>query len=29
MLFLGTQTLFTAILLHREFEKKKVLAQEA
>jgi hypothetical protein len=27
MLFLGTQTLFTAILLHREFEKQKVVAR--
>jgi hypothetical protein len=27
MLFLGTQTLLTAILLHREFEKKKVFAE--
>lgn len=27
MLFLGTQTLFTAVLLHREFAKKKVLVQ--
>lgn len=27
MLFLGTQTLFTAMLLHREFEKKKVFAE--
>ena len=26
MLFLGTQTLLTAVLLHRQFEKKKVLA---
>jgi hypothetical protein len=29
MLFLGTQTLFTAMLLHREFEKRKVLVQES
>ena len=29
MLFLGTQTLFTAVLLHREFEKRKILTQEA
>lgn len=27
MLFVGTQTLFTAILMHREFEKKKVFAE--
>jgi hypothetical protein len=29
MLFLGTQTIFTALLLHRQFEKKRVLVQEA
>jgi hypothetical protein len=27
MLFLGTQTLFTAVLLHRQFERKKVLVR--
>jgi hypothetical protein len=29
LLFLGTQTIFTAVLLHREFEKHKVLVHQA